>query len=196
VRVTLHFDPTCPWTWLTSRWLLRAAASEGFEVGWAPFAIVRVADGEHAEGRFPLRVIQHLVERGDDDAVDRYYDAYGELAHRQGRHKDEALAVEAARAAELDEDAVAAAGDPSLDAAVDAATDAAFAAAGPNVGSPILHWTDAGGEDVWVFGPLFDRVVDAACAGEVWRSVRQLAVHGFFKELKRGREDEPDLRGS
>src|SRR3712207_5518897 len=60
---------------------------------------------------------------------------------------------------------------------------------GPHVGSPILHWTDDQGQDVWIFGPLFDRVVDAPCAAEVWQGVRHLAVHGWFKELKRGRSE-------
>jgi hypothetical protein len=57
----------------------------------------------------------------------------------------------------------------------------------------VLHWVDDQGDDVWIFGPLFDRVPEPACAAELWRGVRHLAVHAVFRELKRGRPDPPDL---
>jgi 2-hydroxychromene-2-carboxylate isomerase len=193
MQVTMHLDPTCPWTWLTSRWLLRAAAAEGVDVRWAPVSLAHRGAEDHDAGRDALRVVQHLLEAGDDDAVHRFYDAFGDRAHRQGRPADRALVVEATRAAGLDHTAVAAVDDAQLDAAVGAATDLAFDRAGPDVGSPVLHWTDDAGQDVWIFGPLFDRLVEPACAAEIWRGVRHLAVHPWFKELKRGRRDVPDL---
>jgi len=201
MQVTFHFDPTCPWTWVTSRWLLRAGELEDLEVRWAPFSLPHLqgdADLDDATRRrfaaatAATRVVQHLADRGDHDAAGRFYEAFGDRVHRGGEPPSVVAVTGAVAAAGLDGDATAAAGDASLDEAVGATTDAAMEAAGPDVGSPILRWDDEG-TDVWVFGPLFDRVPEAPCAAELWRGVRHLAVHAMFKELKRGRSGHPDV---
>lgn len=206
--VTFHFDPTCPWTWVTSRWLLRAAdETPGLDVRWAPFSLAHLQDGretpEKAEPRMrasraATRVVQHLLDAGDQDGVGRFYDVWGDRYHH-GRHEPSVdLVVDAARTALGLDDATAReiVADESLDRLVDEATDEAFAAAGPDIGSPVLRWVDERGEDVAIFGPLLDSVPDPACAAEVWLGVRHLAVHGFFKELKRGRHGPPDPAAS
>ena len=194
MQVTLHFDPTCPWTWMTSRWLLRAAELEDLEVRWAPFSLAHLGDDSHP--REPLRVVQHLLAIDDPDGIAAFYDTYGDLAHRNGREMTPVLVAEAVKTAGLDDAAAAAADDASLDEPVGVATALAFNAAGPDVGSPVLHWIDDQGQDVWIFGPLFDTVPDAPCAAELWRGVRGLAVHSMFKELKRGRRTAPDVASS
>jgi hypothetical protein len=179
---------------MTSRWLLRAAELEDLAVRWAPFSLAHLGDDSHP--REPLRVVQHLLAIDDPDGIAAFYDAYGDLAHRSRRAMTPALVAEAVRAAGLDDAAAAAADDASLDEAIADATDLAFNAAGPDVGSPVLHWMDDQGQDVWIFGPLFDTVPDAPCAAELWRGVRGLAVHPMFKELKRGRRTALDVASS
>lgn len=188
--IALHFDPMCSWTWVTSRWLLRAAEVEELEVRWVPFALARIGSDKPRHG---TRVVQHLLAIDDADGVARFYDALGDVVHRQGIKPTAAHVVEAAQAAGLDDAAVAAADDESLDEAIDIVTDLAMASTGPDVGSPILHWTDDQAQDVWVFGPLLDRAPEPECAAELWRGVRHLAVHDMFKELKRGRPGPPHL---
>ncbi len=194
MEVTFHFEPDCPWTWMTSRWLLRAAAAEQLEVRWAPLSLHHL-NGSHPE-QAAHRVVQHLDAVDDQPGIARFYAELGDRVHRHGRELSPAVVAESVEAAGLDAAALAAASDESLDAAVGERTDLAFAAAGPDVGSPILHWTDDGARDVWIFGPLLDEVPDEACAAEIWRGVRHLAVHAPFKELKRGRTGGPDLASS
>ena len=194
MQVTLHFDPTCPWTWLTSRWLLRAAELEELEVQYAPYALAHMGDDSHPWE--PVRVVQHLLAIEDQPGIAAFYDAYGDLTHRQRRKHSLALVTEAVQAAGLDDATAASAEDSSLDAAIGVTTELAFNAAGPDVGSPVLHWTDDRAKDVWIFGPLFDHVPDAPCCAELWRGVRHLAVHDMFKELKRGRKSPPDIASS
>ena len=163
MEITCHVDPSCPWTWVTSRWLLRAAEIDELEVRWASFSLAHLHRGHdspmaatHAAGAAALRVVQHLLDRDDQPAVGRYYAAFGQLVHREGQPPSPELAAEAARRAGLDDDAVASTGDGGLDAAVAAATEMPFAAAGPDIGSPVLHWQDDSGgtpADVWIFGP-------------------------------------------
>src|SRR5512132_2445121 len=51
VRLTYSFDPTCPWTWLTSRWLVRAAELEGHTITWRPLSLAHV----HADETDPSK---------------------------------------------------------------------------------------------------------------------------------------------
>ncbi|MBA2280863.1 MAG: DsbA family protein [Actinomycetota bacterium] len=204
MQVTFHFDPGCPWTWLTSRWLLRAAETEDVQVVFAPFSLAHInRDREIPEehrghvdaGRSALRVVQRLIDDDDQAAVARLYDEWGTLLHRDGGTPSLDLVRAATQAAGLADDVAAAVDDPSFDAAIAAATDGASDAAGRDVGSPVLRW-DEGGTSVAVFGPIIDELPDVEGSADLWRGVRSLARHGELKELKRGRVGDPKLEGS
>lgn len=195
--ITLHFDPSCPWTWLTSRWLLRAAEHEGFDVEWGILSLAHLNrddpddDPVHRVGRTAHRMVLGLLEAGDHDAVGRWYAAHGDLFFRQGREPGPDLYRDAVAAAGLDPGILEATEDEGLDRVVGERTDAAVERVGDEVGSPVLTW-----EDVAVFGPIIDEVPDAATSGELWRHVRGLAEIGAFAELKRGRRRHPQLATS
>lgn len=205
VHVTFHFDPGCPWTWLTSRWLVRLAEAGVVELRWAPFSLAHLNEGGEvperyrpmvAAGRVGTRVVSHLADAGDHDAIGRFYAAWGDATFRAGSHPSVEAVDVAARAAGLSDAALAAGADESLDAAVDAATDAAMDLVGPDVGSPVLTWTDPERGDQAIFGPIIERVPAMADARLLWEGVRALAALGEFKELKRGRRAPPALADS
>lgn len=205
MHVTFRFDPVCPWTWLTSRWLVRLAEAGDVEVRWAPFSLAHLNEGGEvpeqyrpmmAAGRYGTRLVHHLAEGGDHDAIGRFYEAWGDATFRAGADPSVEAVDAAARAAGLPEAAIAAAGDESLDAAVDAATDAAMDLVGPDVGSPVLTWTDSQRGDQAVFGPIIERVPALDDARRLWEGVRALTPISEFKELKRGRQAPPALLDS
>ena len=39
MEVTYYFDPACPFTWRTSRWLVAVAAERGLTVHWRAFSL-------------------------------------------------------------------------------------------------------------------------------------------------------------
>jgi len=39
VRVDFWFHPGCPWTWVTSRWLLEVAPQRDLDVHWRSFSL-------------------------------------------------------------------------------------------------------------------------------------------------------------
>lgn len=202
--VTFNFDPLCPWTWMTSRWLLEAAEAEGFEVRYAPLSLAHLdRDNDdvpevrrqlHELGRGLLRVVAHLEAAGDQAAIARLYDAYGDLVHRGGQEPSDSLAAQAVAAAGLDVAARAAIDDESLDEGIGERTDAVVAAAGGDVGSPVLTWRGPDGEHA-MFGPLINEVPDRDGTVELWRATRTLAELGPFAELKLAR-GELQLSGS
>src|SRR5688572_25084892 len=103
-----YFDPNCPWTWLTSRWLVGVAKRRRFTVQWRPLSLASLKGDEPASreptqaGLAVLRVVAELGERGADDEAGRFYAEWGDRRHGHGRAATLALVDEAAVASRLD----------------------------------------------------------------------------------------------
>lgn len=196
--IEFYFDPGCPWTWMTSRWLVDAAGQRNIEIEWRSLSLGVLNEGNEipeayraavAAGRAAHRVIAALLAAGRDDLVGEFYTEYGRRAHHDG----EAPSIELVRSvadAVGAEDWADAVEDASWDAAVSESTHLAVGLAGPDVGSPVLAF---GTPRTAIFGPivsppprgddavrLLEHVIDAA------------AIPGFY-ELKRGRGAGPQF---
>jgi hypothetical protein len=180
--VVFHFDPLCPWTWMTSRWLTEVGAARGLSLGWRSLSLRIVNDiepGRHEPldaGFEALRVIEALGKAGDDAGAGRLYTALGEQVHRAKRTLDRALVAEALAAAGIPDDVAAAASDDAWDAAV--------AASGGGVGSPVIRWPDTGRA---TSGPIVSPPPTGAAALRLWDVVTGALEIPSFYELKRGR---------
>jgi len=184
VNVAYCFDPSCPWTWRTSRWLCGVAPSRGLEIEWRSFSLLLLNDGEgppkvHAAAR-ALRVVEALRASGSP-AVGRFYTEIGARTHEVGAELTDDLTRSAAAAAEVDP---APLDDPSWDGAVRASHDDAFGSAGPDIGSPVLL---VEGASRGVHGPILASLPEDGAAVELWDTVVSLARTTSFYELKRGR---------
>jgi len=91
--VQFFFDPTCPWTWLTSRWLVDVAGQLNLEVEWRSLSLALVnADREVPEkyrapmqaGKAALRLVEAGREAGRPEQVGRYYTELGTRLHHDG----------------------------------------------------------------------------------------------------------------
>ncbi|WP_306232785.1 DsbA family protein [Agrococcus beijingensis] len=192
-RVRMWFDPTCPWAWMTSRWLGEVAEVRGFEVDWQVMSLAVLNEGrdlpEAYLARMPrsmrmTRLVTAARAAGGDQVVKPLYDALGERIHHQRRKDDDAIIAEALDAVGLD--ASLAVEHDAHDATLRSTHQAAIDLVGDDVGTPVVAV-----DDVAFFGPvvspaptgeealrLFDGVVAAA------------SVDGFF-ELKRSRTRGP-----
>jgi hypothetical protein len=196
---TLHFyfDPFCPWTWMSSRWLVDAAPRRGAAVTWRPLSLLVLQDGDPPEHRADglrqsarvLRVIAALGADGRNDLAGAVYEAVGTLTFQADAKLSADLAVRAVEEAGAS-DWRAALDDVALDDPVARSTREALALAGPDVGSPVLAF---GEPRVGFSGP----VVSPGPRGEDGARLLDLVlaageVPGFF-ELKRGRSQPPAL---
>jgi hypothetical protein len=192
-----YFDPACPWTWLTSRWLVDAAPRRGRRVTWRSLSLWVLNEGKVPEayaGRVRSALLAHrlfaaLTEAGRNDLVGAVYTAIGTRVHDGSEDLTPHLVREAAAAAGAGSWA-AAIDDESWDAAVELSTKQAVDLAGPDVGSPVLAH---GSPRVAMFGPI----VNPGPRGEDGARLLDLAlaaaqVGGLF-ELKRGRREGPSL---
>ncbi|PZG19729.1 hypothetical protein C1I95_10980 [Micromonospora craterilacus] len=188
---TFFFDPICPWTWRTSRWLVSVAEARDLRIEWRAFSLSILNGGnvppEYAEamtasGR-ALRLVEALRAEGRHDDAGRFYAELGARTHDAGNPPSGKLVDAAVEAAGLD-DAAAALDDERWDDAVHASHALAYASAGPDIGSPVLM---VPGADRGAHGPILTEVPGTEDALTLWDSLLPLLRMPAFHEVKRGR---------
>jgi hypothetical protein len=189
------FDPLCPWTWVTSRWLVDVADHRGFLIAWRALSLAWLhaddggssagpASGPAAVGHAFLRITQYLAAELEFEASGRFYREWGTRVHDGGVSPTVAVLEDAARDAGLSRRIRHAARDPELDVAVRRATESAVARAGPDVGSPVLV---PPGAARGVFGPIMTSPPSGDGALALWDAVVTFTALDSVYELKHGR---------
>lgn len=194
-----YFDPSCPWTWATSRWLVDAVAQAGGEIQWRSLSLSVVnADREIPEqyragmdaGAKAHRVIAALRADDRNDLVSDFYTEWGRRMYHDGVKPSEDLAAEVATAVGAERWAVAA-DDASLDAEVARSTrEGQQLAGGDDVGSPVLA---LGSPRLGFFGPIVSPPPQGDEAVALLEHVVAAAHTPGFFELKRERTDGPQF---
>ncbi|MEQ1700299.1 MAG: DsbA family protein [Ilumatobacteraceae bacterium] len=190
--IHFYFDPGCPWTWATSRWLVDAAAERGLSIEWHSLSLAVLNEGrelnEHLRTSLPASTAAHrlmaaLHAAGRSDLIAGFYTEYGRRMHHDKATPSSALVREIAAASGAGEwaDAV---DDTSWDDGIAASTREAMALAGPDVGSPIIAF---GEPRVGVFGPIVSPPPTAEQAQRLLDVVLLVAQCPGFFEIKRGR---------
>lgn len=202
-RVHFHFDPICPWAWITSRWATRLQELGDIEVEWRLFSlgVVNIAEGaappaERLGASGPsLELLAHARRVGGNAAVARLYRALGTAAHvRRQKLTDAEVLDRAWSEAGLDPGARSGtAQDPSLWADVLQEHRQAVAAC-QAFGVPTLILDD--GKGPGIFGPILTAVPSDDEARELFRDLVRLVRRDYFFELKRDREGHPPQIGA
>jgi hypothetical protein len=194
--IEFFFDPGCPWTWATSRWLVSATGQRDVAISWRILSLAVLNEGREipeqyrsamAAGRGFHRLVAALLADGERDLVGALYSEYGRRVHHDGASPS----VEVVRAGATAAGAGAwleALDQESWDEVLRASTDEAVGLAGPDVGSPVLAFDEP---RLGIFGPI----VSPPPAGDDAVRLLELVVDaartpGFF-ELKRGRRTGP-----
>lgn len=190
--IEFYFDPGCPWTWVTSRWLVDAASQRNIEIQWRSLSLAVLDEGNEvpeaylaalAAGVAAHRLIAALLAAERNDLVGAFYTEYGRRVHHDGEVPSIELVRIIADAAGAGEwsDAV---DEAAWDVAVRDSTHLAVGLAGPDVGSPVLAF---GVPRTAIFGPIVSPAPTGADAVRLLDHVLDAAaIPGFF-ELKRGR---------
>jgi 2-hydroxychromene-2-carboxylate isomerase len=192
--VTFFFDPACPWTWVTSRWLVAAVDQRDLTVTWRPYSLL-VKNGDDMDdekrtrfeaGHRALRVVVALDRDAGNNAAGAFYAERGHRAFTDGQDSPDLAAT--LTAAGLDAAHAGAADDEGLDAVIESSMDDAHRLAGAGSGSPILS---VDGVDRAYFGPVLTAVPDGDGPGRLWDHLRGLWTVPEFHEFKRDRADGP-----
>ncbi|GAB3758069.1 mycothiol-dependent nitroreductase Rv2466c family protein [Microlunatus parietis] len=190
-RVDCWFDPSCPLTWLTARWLLRLAERELITVDWHLMSLSVLNEGraDDPEGDpdgylwVPVRICAAVLDRHGPAALLRFYRA---LWEREPGVENDWLNdfVEALGTAGLPADLVRAGESAAFDAAIRASHARGVALVGPGLGTPVVRLRDRSGVDRAFFGPVITAEVGDEDGLRLWRAMIELAAVTPFTELK------------
>lgn len=204
MNVTFYFDPSCPFCWITSRWLLMVSSQRNLDITWQPFSLAiknnelepRDDESEHAAlHRASHRVLRVMAaaEKNGAKLIDLYTTS-GVKHHVAGFDFDDDHLREILTENNLPLELAAAADDTSYDQALRDSMQGALDAAGQDIGVPTIVFTNETGQKQGFFGPVLQTLPDASEALDLWDGLSKLATNSSFYELKRSRPSgDPDV---
>ncbi len=197
--VEYWFDPACPWTWITSRWVTEVAEVRHLNVTWNTFSLLHHNREREIppEYRVPLeaqwrglRVIEAARAGYGNGAVAALYTAFGTAIHLNGDRLLENFEAIIENAG-VDASVLSHAEDDSWDHGIRDSTEAGGALVGPEVGIPIIGIE--GARSVF-FGPVMSPAPTGDDAVKLWDAYRAITELDGVYEIKRTRTVGPQFR--
>lgn len=206
-KVTFYFDVSCPFCWVTSRWIKEVEKVRDIEVEWKPMSLSVLNEGRDElpeDYKFmmqcnwtPARLFNAVFSQDGQDAVDKLYTALGTKVHNENRidhhaHVDEPehafdeLIKEALAEVGLPEERLAQALTTEFDELMRENHAEAMKEVGDDVGTPVVKLND-----VAFFGPVLTRIPRGEEAGKIFDGSVALASYPYFFEIKRSRTEDP-----
>lgn len=193
--VTVYVDPSCPFAWITYRWLVAVEQQGAIQLSVRLLSLSVVNEHRDLDAWYrgfndqawgPARVMRAVFEQHGDAAARRFYDAFGCRFHVQLHTTDEAdrtaIAREALGDASLPSSLIDAATDEGHDEALRDLTGRALEPVGLDVGVPIVVM----GENACA-GPVFSSIPTAEEAVAVYHAIRTLSSQPGFMRVERQR---------
>ncbi|EPD47731.1 MULTISPECIES: DsbA family protein [Corynebacterium] len=206
-KVTFYFDVSCPFCWVTSRWIKEVEKVRDIEVEWKPMSLSVLNEGRDElpeEYKFmmqcnwtPARLFNAVFSQDGQEAVDKLYTALGTKIHNENRidrhaHVDEPehafdeLIKEALAEVGLPEERLAQALTTEFDELMRENHAEAMKEVGNDVGTPVVKLND-----VAFFGPVLTRIPRGEEAGKIFDGSVAVASYPYFFEIKRSRTEDP-----
>lgn len=201
-NVTFWFDVTCPFAWLTSRWIKEVEKVRDITVTWQPMSLAVLNDGRDLDPGYmeamkaawgPARVFAKVAME-EPEKLDDLYTAMGTLVHpgkesgKKGFGAYDAVIEQALKDAGLTSTYATVANSDQVDEQLREFHEAAMDSVGDEVGTPVLKLGDTA-----FFGPVITRVPEGEEAGELFDAAVRLAQFPYFFELKRSRTENPQV---
>jgi 2-hydroxychromene-2-carboxylate isomerase len=194
-QVHFWFDPSCPWAWMTSRWVDEVSEHRDVEVDWHIMSLAILNEDKDVpadyRANFPrylryARLVAGAQERHGRESVKPLYDALGTRIHPGGSKDADAVIPAALEEAGLPATLAAEAESGAFDDALRASHDEGLARVGQDVGTPILSV-----DGTAFFGPVISPAPKGEQALTLWDGIVAAASYDGFFELKRTRTRKP-----
>ncbi len=203
-----HFDPICPWAYLTSRWVVEVQQQRGYDVSWKFISLFMINNNRgysegnkqhqdgHMAGLQALRVASAARAAAGNEAVAAVYSAFGQAIHVAKRRPATAVEMkEFARTvlteAGLNSQWADSATDELHDEVIRYETTRALELTGKDVGTPILVFHPDKPNQASFFGPVISAIPRGPEAIRLWDAIETLATTSGMAELKRSLRSAP-----
>jgi hypothetical protein len=203
--VEVFVDPSCPWAWITSRWIREVAPQRDLAVTWpsycleirddygvastVPEAFRETAIAAHAISHRMLRIFEAARARNGESAVDALYTEWGGRFFSRRAAHDDALLSECLSASHLDPDLVVAADDEKWDAPIVESMEVAYAFGGPKTQTPTI--VVRGNRPHGFKGPVMAPAPTGEAAARLWDAIQVISEEPGFFEITRPRANPP-----
>lgn len=200
--VKFWFDVSCPFAWVTSRWIKEVEKVRDIQVEFIPMSLAVLNDGRDLDPDYmekmkanwgPARVFAKVATE-QPDKVDELYTVMGSIVHREGNSGrtdfggyDDVIA-EALQRAGLDASFADVANTEDYDPQLREFHESGISSVGDEVGTPIVKLGDTA-----FFGPVLTKIPTGEEAGEIFDASVRLAQYPHFFELKRTRTERPEV---
>jgi 2-hydroxychromene-2-carboxylate isomerase len=205
--VEFYVDPSCPWAWITSRWLEEVAPQRGLQVTWRSYSLHFRDDGgaattvpedrrerviaAHARSHRMLRVFEATRSQAGEAAVGELYHQWGVrvFGDPKGAAANENLLADCLAAAHLDPALGQAADDATWDSPIREAMEVAYAFGGPKTQTPTIVVRDVPPHGFK--GPVMAPAPTGEAALRLWDAINVLSSEAGFFEITRPRANPP-----
>jgi 2-hydroxychromene-2-carboxylate isomerase len=193
--VDFWFDPSCPWAWMTSRWVDEVTPQRDLGVTWHIMSLAVLNEDkdvpESYAAFFPralryTRLVAAAQELHGQQVVKPLYDALGVRIHNGGRKDVDAVIAESLAEAGLPADLAKYADSDEYDEQMRASHFDGIERVGQDVGTPVI----AVGDNAF-FGPVISPAPHGEQAVALWDGVLAMSSYDGFFELKRSRTRDP-----
>ncbi len=198
-------DPSCPWAWVTSRWVDEIAPRRDLVVTWRSYCLeIRddygvaptvpehlrpAALAGHAVSHRMLRIFEAARASAGEPAVDALFAEWGARFFGPARLPADELLAACVAASGLPADLVAAADDDKWDTPIIEAMEVAYAFGGPKTQTPTIV---VRADPPYGFkGPVMAPAPTGDAAVRLWDAVQVLAAEPGFFEITRPRANRP-----
>jgi 2-hydroxychromene-2-carboxylate isomerase len=188
--VDFWFDPSCPWAWMTSRWMDEVAPHRDLAVTFHVMSLGLLNEGRDGFDPANLtrlirytRLVTAATELHGQEIVKPLYDALGTRIHVRGMKDDQdAVIAEALAEVGLPADFARYADSDEYDAEMRASHEDGIGRVGQDVGTPVIAV-----DGTAFFGPVISPAPKGQMALTLWDGVVAAASYEGFFELKRSR---------
>jgi hypothetical protein len=211
--VEMYVDPSCPWAWITSRWLVEVASERDLSLTWRSYCLeIRDDYGvaptmpeEYRERALAGHALSHRMLRvfeaaragsgSGEGAVDALYTEWGRRyfgfgAQRNGADHGDALLAGCLAGCGLSADLLGAADEEKWDGPIVEAMEVAYQFGGPKTQTPTIV-VRAEPTPYGFKGPVMAPAPEGDAALRLWDAITVIAQEPGFFEITRPRTNPP-----
>jgi predicted DsbA family dithiol-disulfide isomerase len=203
--VEVFVDPSCPWAWITSRWVKEVAPPRDLSVTWRSFCLEirddygvaptmpedrrEQAIAAHALSHRMLRIFEAARVRSGEDAVDALLTEWGRRFFARGGTRDDTVLGDCLAAAGIDRDLIEAVDDERWDAPIVTSMEIAYAFGGPKTQTPTIVVRSDPPDGFK--GPVMAPAPTGEAAVRLWDAIQVISAEPGFFEITRPRANVP-----